>query len=142
MRHGHEHGPGPGPGPGHGHGEHGHGRGKHHHHHHGAQTFRRGRALEFLQRLTVKRATLLRQLDTPEFQDIRPTVLGELKAVEAIIDEYTQHFDIHQLESDAAGAAASDPSPDSGVAPDQAPNSNSGTVDADAATDTGNEGDS
>ncbi|WP_178075085.1 hypothetical protein [Paenibacillus albus] len=101
MRNGHGHGHG----PGHGHGGPGHGPGRHHHHHHGAQTFRRGRALEFLQRLTVKRATLQRQLDTPEFQDIRPTVLGELKAVEAIIDEYTQHFDIRELESDAAEAA-------------------------------------
>ncbi|REE68067.1 hypothetical protein A8990_13956 [Paenibacillus taihuensis] len=47
----------------------------------------------------MKRATLLRQLDAPEFQDIRPTVLGELKALEAVIDEYAQHFEIHELES-------------------------------------------
>lgn len=104
MRHEHEDRGGRGGRGGHGHGPgHGHGR---HHHHHGAQTFRRGRALEFLQRLSVKRATLLRQLDAPEFQDIRPTVLGELKAVEAIIDEYTQHFEIRELES-----APSEPAP-------------------------------
>jgi len=65
-------------------------------HHSGAQTFRRGRALEFLERLHVKRTTLKQQLDAPEFQEIRQVVLGELKAIELTIDEYTRHFELHE----------------------------------------------
>ncbi|QGQ48111.1 hypothetical protein [Metabacillus sediminilitoris] len=67
-------------------------------HHHGAQTFRRGRALEFLERLNVKRITLTQQLEAPEFQEIKQVILGELKAIELIIDEFTKHFDIHEVE--------------------------------------------
>ncbi|WP_040950921.1 hypothetical protein [Gorillibacterium massiliense] len=67
-------------------------------HHQGAQTFRRGRALEFLERLNGKRATLKQQLEAPEFTDIKPVLLGELKAVESIIDEYTRHFEIRERE--------------------------------------------
>ena len=67
-------------------------------HHHGAQTFRRGRALEFLERLNVKRITLTQQLEAPEFQEIKQVILVELKAIELIIDEFTKHFDIHEVE--------------------------------------------
>jgi hypothetical protein len=67
-------------------------------HHFGAQTFRRGRALEFLDRLHVKRTTLKQQLESPEFQEIRQIVLGELKAIESTIDEYTRHFELHEDE--------------------------------------------
>ncbi|PWW08659.1 hypothetical protein DFQ01_101385 [Paenibacillus cellulosilyticus] len=73
-------------------------RGKHHHHHHGAQTFRRGRALEFLERLHVRRETLRQQLDAPELETIRQVVLGELKAIELVIAEYTQHFELNRVE--------------------------------------------
>ncbi|WP_308637124.1 hypothetical protein [Paenibacillus silvisoli] len=72
-----------------------HGGGKHHHH--GAQTFRRGRALEFLERLKVKRDTLKRQLEAAELQEIKPIVQGELKALELVIEEYTRHFEIHEF---------------------------------------------
>jgi hypothetical protein len=65
-------------------------------HHHGAQTFRRGRALEFLERLNVKRITLTQQLEAPEFQEIKQVILGELKAIELIIGEFTKHFDIQE----------------------------------------------
>jgi hypothetical protein len=67
-------------------------------HHHGAQTFRRGRALEFLERLNVKRITLKQQLEAPEFQEIKQIILGELKAIELIIDEFTKHFEIYEIE--------------------------------------------
>ncbi|WP_206880607.1 hypothetical protein [Alicyclobacillus mali (ex Roth et al. 2021)] len=60
----------------------------------GPQTFRRGRALQFLEFLNVRRATLLRQLDQPEFADLRPTLLGELKAVESVRDEFMAMFDL------------------------------------------------
>ncbi|MCP3763754.1 hypothetical protein NLX67_15370 [Domibacillus sp. A3M-37] len=67
-------------------------------HHRGAKTFRRGRAIEFLDRMNVKRATLKQQLESPELQSINPILVGELKAVEMIIDEFTQLFEIHQDE--------------------------------------------
>ncbi|MDD9267198.1 hypothetical protein ACFPES_09210 [Paenibacillus sp. GCM10023248] len=74
------------------------------HHHHGAQTFRRGRALEFLERLKVNRATIKQQLDAAEFQEIRPILLGELKAIESVIDQYTQHFEIREIEGEEGQA--------------------------------------
>ena len=47
----------------------GHGRhGRYGHHHGGAQTFRRGRAVDFLGRLKVKQATLKAQLEQPELR--------------------------------------------------------------------------
>ncbi|AEJ42412.1 hypothetical protein [Alicyclobacillus acidocaldarius] len=44
--------------------------------------------------MNVRRATLLRQLDQPEFADLRPTLLGELKAVESVRDEFVAMFDL------------------------------------------------
>ena len=84
MRHG---------GP-HGHGRHGHGDegGRQ-----GAQTFRRGRALAFLESLNVKRSTFASQLEQPEMQEIRPTILGELKAIEMVRDEFIAMFDLHEF---------------------------------------------
>ncbi len=66
----------------------------------GAKTFRRGRALEFLNVLEVKRATLKQQVEAPEYQEIKPVLLGELKAVEMVIDEYTRHFELRRKEAD------------------------------------------
>ncbi|MBW4079889.1 hypothetical protein HYD27_00600 [Paenibacillus sp. S150] len=68
--------------------------------HHGAKTFRRGRALEFLSVLEVKRRTLKQQVDAPEYQEIKPVLLGELKAIELVIDEYTRHFELRRMENE------------------------------------------
>lgn len=76
------------------------GRHKGPHHHHGAKTFRRGRALEFLSVLEVKRTTLKQQVEAPEYQEIKPVILGELKAIEMIIDEYTRHFELRRIEGE------------------------------------------
>ena len=72
------------------------GRHKGRHHHHGAKTFRRGRALEFLGMLDRKRTTLKQQLDAPEYQEIRSILLGELRAIDTVIDEYTRHFELQR----------------------------------------------
>ncbi|ASS73633.1 hypothetical protein CIG75_00660 [Tumebacillus algifaecis] len=66
------------------------------HDHHGAKTFRRGRALDFLNRLTVRRDLLKQQLDAPEFQEIKLILQGELKALDLVIEEYSQHFELHE----------------------------------------------
>jgi len=90
----------------HGGGRHKGHRGKHHHHHHGAQTFRRGRAIEFLERLHVRRETLRKQLKAPELEEIRQVVLGELKAIELVIEEYTRHFELQRAQETAADEQA------------------------------------
>lgn len=62
----------------------------------GAQTFRRGRALHFLERLELKRETLAAQLEENAFESIRPVIAGELKAVDGIIREFVQVFELHE----------------------------------------------
>lgn len=62
-----------------------------------AQTFRRGRAIAFLDRLNVKRSTLLQQLDQPEFASIKQVISGELKATDSIIHEFIQVFELREV---------------------------------------------
>lgn len=64
-----------------------------------AQTFRRGRALSFLDNLIVKRETLKKQVNDPDFEAIREVVSGELKAVDQIIQEYIQAFELYDTKS-------------------------------------------
>ena len=81
------------------------------HLHHGAQTFRRGRALDFLQRLDVKRTTLAQQLEQPELRSIHQVLSGELKAIELVRNEFIELFDLHEtrpLEDEPPTEAASD----------------------------------
>ncbi len=63
----------------------------------GAQTFRRGRALMFYQQLEVKRDTLKQQLDTKTFASIHPVIAGELKATEAIMEEFRVVFALDEV---------------------------------------------
>ncbi len=84
--------------------EEGHHRGGHHKgrdgsHHRGAKTFRRGRAIAFLEMMNVKRATIKQQLEQPEFQSIQPILVGELKAIDMVINEFSQLFEIHESET-------------------------------------------
>ncbi len=62
----------------------------------GAKTFRRVRALNFLDTMYAKRDLLKGQLETPELQSINPTLVGELKAIETVISEFTQAFEIEE----------------------------------------------
>ncbi|WP_071394334.1 hypothetical protein [Bacillus tuaregi] len=73
-------------------------RGKGHSHHHGAKTFRRGRAIAFLERMKVKRATIMEQLDKPEFESIQQVLVGELKAIDMVVNEFSQLFEIEESE--------------------------------------------
>lgn len=61
----------------------------------GPKTFRRGRAITFLEQLTIKRSTIAQQLEQPEFQSIQQILVGELKALDMVINEFTQLFEIH-----------------------------------------------
>lgn len=61
---------------------------------HGAQTFRRGRILVFLEQMQNRRTTLARQLGQEEYEHIRPIISGELKAIDQVIDEYVHLFEL------------------------------------------------
>lgn len=64
--------------------------------HRGAKTFRRGRAISFLERMICKRSTIQQQLEKPEFQSIHQVLIGELKAIDMVIAEFTQLFEIQE----------------------------------------------
>ncbi|QDQ03240.1 hypothetical protein FOH38_23970 [Lysinibacillus fusiformis] len=68
-------------------------------HQRGPKTFRRGRAIAFLEMMNVKRSTIKQQLELPEFHSIQPILVGELKAIDMIINEFTQLFEIHESEA-------------------------------------------
>lgn len=74
------------------------GRHRHHggHHTKGPKTFRRGRAIAFLEILQLKRMTIKQQLDEPEFETIKPILIGELKALDMVINEFIQLFDLEE----------------------------------------------
>lgn len=71
-----------------------------HSHKRGAKTFRRGRALAFLEMMRLKRSTIMQQLDAPEFQSIHQILVGELKAIDMVISEFSQLFEIHESETE------------------------------------------
>lgn len=64
----------------------------------GAKTFRRGRAIAFLEHLETKRDSLKKQLATPELQALNVQIAGELKATELIIDEFIKVFELQEAE--------------------------------------------
>jgi hypothetical protein len=70
-------------------------------HHRGPKTFRRGRAIAFLDMMNLKRSTIKEQLDQPEFQSIQQILVGELKAIDMLINEFSQLFEIQENEEAA-----------------------------------------
>jgi hypothetical protein len=79
--------------------------------HRGPKTFRRGRAIAFLEMMNLKRATIKQQLEEPEFQSINQILVGELKMLELMINEFTQLFEIHGSElehGDGSSASKTD----------------------------------
>ncbi|WP_254842629.1 hypothetical protein [Bacillus sp. MRMR6] len=67
--------------------------------HRGPKTFRRGRAIAFLEMMNLKRTTIKQQLEEPEFQSINQILIGELKMLDLMINEFTQLFEIHESEA-------------------------------------------
>ena len=66
----------------------------------GAKTFRRKKALLFLAQLQSKRDTLKKQLETPELQSITTTLVGELKALDGVIADFVQVFELHEFDGE------------------------------------------
>lgn len=64
----------------------------------GAKTFRRGRALAFYDMMNRKSNILKKQLETPELQSISPILVGELKAVETLMEEFARLFELYEVE--------------------------------------------
>lgn len=64
---------------------------------HGAKTFRRGRALAFYEKLIVRRDTLKQQLESQELQSIQQVIAGELKATEAIMNDFKAAFELDEI---------------------------------------------
>ncbi|MCM3357746.1 hypothetical protein [Psychrobacillus sp. MER TA 171] len=64
----------------------------------GAKTFRRGRALAFYEIMQTKSNSLKRQLATPELQSVNSVLVGELKAVEMLMDEFAQLFELVEVD--------------------------------------------
>lgn len=48
-----------------------------------------------------KRSTIKEQLDQPEFQSIQQILVGELKAIDMLINEFIQLFEIQENEEAA-----------------------------------------
>ncbi|MCH1625297.1 hypothetical protein [Fredinandcohnia quinoae] len=65
----------------------------------GPKTFRRGRAIAFLEMMNLKRSTIKQQLEEPEFKSIHQILVGELKAIDMVINEFIQLFEIHESEA-------------------------------------------
>jgi len=95
----------------------------HDHHHRGAKTFRRGRAIAFLEMMNLKRSTLKQQLEAPEFQSIQPILIGELKAVEMVINEFVQLFELHEFEATEPEDKSAEEVEDSSLSNDEPENS-------------------
>ena len=55
-----------------------------------------------LEMMNLKRATIKQQLSEPEFQSIQQILIGELKAIDMVINEFTQLFEIHESETEEA----------------------------------------
>lgn len=64
----------------------------------GAKTFRRKRAILFLEHLMTKEKVLKKQLETKELQMANPMIAGELKATQSIIAEFIQMFELYEFE--------------------------------------------
>jgi len=56
-------------------------------------------AIAFLEMMNLKRTTIKQQLEQLEFQSIQPILVGELKAIDMVISEFTQLFEIHESET-------------------------------------------
>lgn len=48
--------------------------------------------------MNMKSRSLKKQLETPELQSINPIIVGELKAVETLMEEFAQLFELYEVE--------------------------------------------
>ncbi|ENH98296.1 hypothetical protein J416_01114 [Gracilibacillus halophilus YIM-C55.5] len=61
-----------------------------------AKTFRRGKAVAFMDMMEQKRSTIKQQLDQPEYESIQQILIGELKAMDMVLNEFRQLFHLDE----------------------------------------------
>lgn len=69
--------------------------------------------------MNLKRATIKQQLSEPEFQSIQQILIGELKAIDLVINEFTQLFEIHESETEEASTLDEKVNLEQGTASDE-----------------------
>ncbi|USK58086.1 hypothetical protein [Peribacillus asahii] len=60
--------------------------------------FHRGRAITFLEMMNINRSTIKQQLNKSEFQSINKILIGELRALDMVINEFSKLFEIQEHE--------------------------------------------
>lgn len=65
-----------------------------------ALTFRRAKIEDYLHRLWVRKAVLKNQLEQEEFKSLEQYIKGEIKALDLIIKELADEFNINYPERD------------------------------------------
>lgn len=65
-----------------------------------AQTFRKSKIENYVQKLRVRKAVLKNQLQQDEFCDSRETILGELRATELILEELKKEFNVQTVDDE------------------------------------------
>lgn len=63
-----------------------------------SQTYRRGRMVDFIQRLMWRRTSIAEQMAQDEFAEIKPQLLGQIQALDLIIREGIKEFEISKDE--------------------------------------------
>lgn len=59
-----------------------------------AETFRKGRIVDVITKLRVRKGILTNQLEQEEFKDLEQHIKGQISAVDTIIQELAHEFDV------------------------------------------------
>lgn len=65
-----------------------------------ASHYRRERIEDYFHKLRVRRAVLKNQMDQEEFKDMKHYITGEIKALDTVLAELKQEFDIRDPDDD------------------------------------------
>ncbi|MBP1155089.1 MULTISPECIES: hypothetical protein [unclassified Paenibacillus] len=60
------------------------------------ETFRSGRIAEFVQRLIWRKHALVEQMELPELADMKQITQGQVQALDMVIREMIQEFEIQE----------------------------------------------
>jgi hypothetical protein len=63
-----------------------------------AETYRRGKIVDYIQKLIWRKQLCVRQLEETEYSDLRQPILGQMMALEMVIHELIKEFEIQQDE--------------------------------------------
>jgi hypothetical protein len=57
-----------------------------------AETYRKGKIVEYLKRLMWRRETYRKQLEEPEYEEMKQNIIGQLQALDLVIKELINEF--------------------------------------------------